>query len=80
MRFLDLVVAAAALGLRLIAVPPGRWGLDWIVVAALFWMGHCAAGAHLRARQAVFAVAGLWLTLIYALHQGPWITAGLPFR
>ncbi len=75
MKYADPIVAAVVLALRLICIPLREAPLDWIVVLALFWAAQSLMPPESRARRASVVVAGLWLTAIYAIHQGPFTWA-----
>lgn len=70
MKFLEAAVGAVVVALRLLWIPLRQAPVDWIVVLALFWIAHRLLPEESRKRDLVLGVAGLWLTAIYAWHQG----------
>lgn len=77
MKFLDPAAGAVVLALRLLWISPRQAPADWIVVLALFWIVRGLIPEQSRMRDLAFGVAGLWLTAIYAWHQGPSTWAGI---
>jgi len=71
MKFLDAAAGVLVLALRLLWIPLRATPTDWIVVLALFWIARSLAPENSKARDCLLAGAGLWLTGIYAWHQGP---------
>jgi hypothetical protein len=76
-KVLDAGAGALVLALRLLWIPPASAPADWIAVLALFWIVRSLAPESPRARDAVLAGAGLWLTAIYAWNQGPLTWTGI---
>lgn len=79
MKFVEPLAVAAALVLRLLAVPWRSWAFDWIVVAALLWGGLVAFGERPACRKAAVGLASVWLFAIYAASQGRatfWLITG----
>jgi len=71
MKSLDPLAGALVLGLRLLWIPLRQAPVDWIVVLALFWIARSLAPEGSRTRDLLLAGAGLWVSGIYAWHQGP---------
>ena len=80
MRFLEPALGLAAIVLRGLAVPPGQWAGDWILVAGCFYLGQLLAREHPRAQAALGWTTVLWLSAIYAVHQGPCTLVSLGLR
>lgn len=76
MKFRDALPGLLILFLRLPFVPLSRWALDWIVVLSLLWMALALTKEDARLRNWSLGMACSWLTVIYAVHQGPWMFAG----
>jgi len=79
-KYLDPIVGAAVLGLRLLRIPLREAPLDAVVVLALFWIAQGFLPPASKARSVPLLVAGLWLSAIYALHQGPFTWALIASR
>jgi len=71
MKYRDAAAGLVVLGLRLLWIPVRQTPADWIAVLAFFWIARSLAPEHSRVREFLLAGAGLWLTGIYAWHQGP---------
>ncbi len=76
MRFRDALPCLFVLILRLSFLSPSRWALDWIAVLALLWIALALTREKPHLRNWSLGMACSWLTLIYAIHQGPWTLAG----
>ncbi len=72
MKSRELLPAVLVLALRLFRGSPRQWPIDWIAVLALLWIAIVVTKEDSRARRWAIALCCAWLTLIYAIHQGPW--------
>ena len=71
MKYLEAGAGVAVLLLRLLWIPLRAMPVDWIVVLALFWIARSLAPENSKVRDCMLTAAGLWMTGIYAWHQGP---------
>jgi hypothetical protein len=71
MKLLEILACAAALFLRLIAVPAREWPGDWIVVLTLLWGAWIATDGRPRLQAWAGGLGAAWFLALYAIHQGP---------
>jgi hypothetical protein len=72
MKYRELLPAVLVLALRLFRESPRQWAIDWIAVLALLWIALVVTKEDSRTRRWAIALSCAWLTVIYAIHQGPW--------